>query len=581
MSVEYHTKCKYDYIRVLEGEESNPNFDLWFCGMVPPLPVKFKTPKLIVFSSDHIIQYYGFSADVEFTPLSVNVSDFESSRDKEAVVTKSSHSQFYSSFAPTDNTGLEFHLQTTAVISTPSLPLYTLESTTSFLSTPPLLAGTMLNFPKTLSSSLLSATSVLPPSPSVNLIRSLMPDSPNSISASQQSSSSSSLESWAPLLIWPSVVSTLSDFSISGVTSPSKTSKFQTAISKSSSSISASSLSALKPSLPSNHSSSYSSKHVMSSPKTIVASLATNSDIVSFISPSTSTKTPWEDSISTYSVMATPGLASDSPHIITSVDHTEATRDLIDSSEMLTASDAAGAITVQRIAESPSTTLAVSSSAISPTSVVPPSVSDEGVSVLATWPEIQNVLEDMPSKSIAFGSNSNTSAISGEDVNVYSGMNTSISTDSDNSSIKTGNDSNTYNTSSDSSICKNSSDSSTYKNSNSSNNTLTTGSNFNSNVSIDNTNSKSNMDTDNIGIYSSNMSYSNTVPESSTPFTLGQDNRIQENEIIDICSRNTVDISSRDLVIESPGYRDRGAYPPSTRCDLLVRAPPDKVMQEP
>ncbi|GFO19834.1 tolloid-like protein 1 [Plakobranchus ocellatus] len=74
MAVEGNADCSYDYIRVLQGEESSPTFDRRYCGTSLPVPLELDTPMLIIFSSDHMFQYYGFSADVEFIPLLNNVS---------------------------------------------------------------------------------------------------------------------------------------------------------------------------------------------------------------------------------------------------------------------------------------------------------------------------------------------------------------------------------------------------------------------------------------------------------------------------------------------------------------------------
>ncbi|KAK0058778.1 atrial natriuretic peptide-converting enzyme [Biomphalaria pfeifferi] len=104
-----HKGCNYDSFVVIEGEESKPHYTFELCGQTTLGPIVMQTPKLIVFSTDRLIQARSFIAKLDF--MSLNEAD-----------------QYYSSSSSSTN----FDFTSLTSSTSPSLP--TLPSSLAFLS---------------------------------------------------------------------------------------------------------------------------------------------------------------------------------------------------------------------------------------------------------------------------------------------------------------------------------------------------------------------------------------------------------------------------------------------------------------
>ncbi|KAK6968643.1 atrial natriuretic peptide-converting enzyme [Biomphalaria glabrata] len=103
-----HKGCNYDSFVVIEGEESKPHYTFELCEQTTLGPIVMQTPKLIVFSTDRLIQARSFVAKLDF--MSPNEAD-----------------QYYSS---SSSTNVDF----TSLSSSTSPSLSTLPSSLAFLS---------------------------------------------------------------------------------------------------------------------------------------------------------------------------------------------------------------------------------------------------------------------------------------------------------------------------------------------------------------------------------------------------------------------------------------------------------------
>ncbi|CAL1541547.1 unnamed protein product, partial [Lymnaea stagnalis] len=72
---ERYDLCHYDKLRVIEGEEMYPDYSFDFCDPLVPEPLPIEGPKLVIFSSDSIIQANGITGSLQFIPRSGQTTD--------------------------------------------------------------------------------------------------------------------------------------------------------------------------------------------------------------------------------------------------------------------------------------------------------------------------------------------------------------------------------------------------------------------------------------------------------------------------------------------------------------------------
>ncbi|GFS18555.1 suppressor of tumorigenicity 14 protein homolog [Elysia marginata] len=514
MSLEYHPSCLYDYIRVFEGEELSPTFDLRFCGSALPLPVEFTTSKLIMFSSDQVVQYYGFSASLEFTPLINSTGDSGSTISGENSNVQSSHKHFAASSSISIESS-SISLFSADIVTSPSAANPLDSSSMSTIHT-----STIFNLPSI--PTLLASLSRLfvTPTPTEHVIMSASPLSPSSISKSRQSLFSLSSSSAPPIR------TTISDVSSVPTVLPSIF-------------INLRQLTPTPPSL------------IAEQMPLDVSSLSTPSDVstssVSHLEPSSKWPALSISSSSTYSFQKTilpkptPREGLSGTLLFTPLRTVEpqylSKIALISPSQSTTALDnkTARTLSVEHISQ---TTLNITSSPYASATA-----NESGIVLTSLLNEIS-----ANSHINAHANNSVEETFNDKGVDIHP-------TSSLYFSSRTG--------TSDGMIVD------SENNNNSIINSSTNKNNYSNNINT--SNSSNHILYDN----STNNIYSTVAPNVTT--TVRNETRLYD--VIDICSRTTVDMTSlRDLVIVSPGFKDGETYPPSTRCDLLVRAPPNKTI---
>ena len=577
MELEYHQTCNYDYIRVLEGEELNSTFDLRFCGLILPPPVKLTTPKLIVFSSDQMFQFRGFSAVLEFSPVMDKLHNRE--RSGEPRITASSQRQLSTAYVETGETGsvplsetseASIHLSSTKHLDS----LKTLSINMSTISSA-----------ESISSVLLQSSMFLYPSSSKEILKT------SALSLQYEAKYRSHLSSFEPSplvsLAPPLSPSTHEALSLASI-SPSKTSKLQPQLSRSAHPIPVSSLLTLSPSFSSLSVASRFSSSQEESLTQYLSLLSKAASVThSFTAASTTNQIPVvEESLG---LILTPSVVTKSAALSPSAVLLTAKRFVSPSHEDIVSNAKDGL----KESNMPSDgfildTVSLSASTTVDISTTPSSVFSAVRSDGSYFPDGENIT----------GTSEDFDAITPLGSNLYSNSNISIASNvtsvSSNSSVSIGeiirnssvnisasyvNDINIYNNSKNentnnqnrSSVKNDSIDNfvniSSSEESYEVNNTTGISNMTNKNSSIDSLNWKSNYNSNNANSYITSRPIQPTDVQNSS----------QDYQVINICSRTTVEITSRDLIIESPGFGDGGSYPPSTRCDLLIHAPANKV----